>query len=231
LYNEEEGLCLTKIAKAASILPLIMNLKALGESEPERLVDFALSYPVIKPSQVRSEFKRFAALVAKQRPKFVLEIGTLFGGTLLVISRLADPGATIISVDLPGGKFGAGYHWLRTPIFRCFPTKGQRLHLLRANSHDLGTQSRVRELLQGQKLDLLFIDGDHTYDGVKEDFDGYKSLVRRGGVIVFHDVVEHPAERGCEVSRLWNEVKQRYPHEEIIEDRNQGWAGFGVLTV
>jgi predicted O-methyltransferase YrrM len=219
------------LAKAASVIPLIARLKTMHQSDPDTLVDFALSHRVIKPLQVRSEFRRFAGIVATLTPRFALEIGTFFGGTLFVISRLADPAATIISVDMPGGKFGGGYQSFRAPIYRCFPTKNQRLHLIRGNSHDSETQGKVRDILGGQELDLLFIDGDHTYGGVKADFDQYRPMVRKGGTIVFHDIAVHPPEVHCEVADFWNEIKQQYSHEEIIEDRNQGHAGIGVLTV
>lgn len=38
-------------------------------------------------------------------------------------------------------------------------------------------------------FDLVFIDADHSYDGVRQDFDNYKDRVRRGGMIAFHDSV------------------------------------------
>jgi len=37
-------------------------------------------------------------------------------------------------------------------------------------------------------LDLLFIDGDHSYDGVKADWDTYKGLLTKGSIVVFHDI-------------------------------------------
>jgi len=225
----KKEITVVNIAKAASVFPLIVELKTLKRSDPETLVEFSLSHRVIEPLQVRSEFQRFAKLVAYRKPKAVLEIGTCRGGTLFVLSRLADEGATIISVDLPGGKFGGGYHWLQTPIFKCFPKRGQKLHLIRDNSHETETREKVEHILGGQRLDLLFIDGDHTYDGVKRDFTLYSPLVGKGGVVAFHDIAEHSAETGCEVSKYWNEIKQHYSHEEIIEDRKQGWAGIGVL--
>ncbi|MCS7366302.1 MAG: class I SAM-dependent methyltransferase [archaeon YNP-WB-062] len=67
-------------------------------------------------------------------------------------------------------------------------------------------------------MDFLFIDGDHTYEGVKKDFEMYSPLVRGGGIIAFHDIVQHPPETGCEVSGFWNEIKLRYKYREIVED-------------
>jgi predicted O-methyltransferase YrrM len=160
----------------------------------------------------------------------VLEIGTKRGGTLFVLCRLADPSATLISLDLPGGKFGGGYRWLHALLFQHFPSRGQRLHLIRDDSHKLDVWERVVAILHDQQLDLLFIDGDHTYQGVRSDFEMYSSLVRTGGMIVFHDIVQHPADLECCVSYFWNEIKTHYRYEEIIEDSNQGWAGIGVLS-
>lgn len=38
-----------------------------------------------------------------------------------------------------------------------------------------------------QHLDVLFIDGDHSYEGVKADWEAYKGLLKTGSVVVFHD--------------------------------------------
>jgi predicted O-methyltransferase YrrM len=44
-----------------------------------------------------------------------------------------------------------------------------------------------------KRLDFLFIDGDHTYEGVKQDFEMYTPLVRKGGLVAMHDIVPPPA--------------------------------------
>jgi len=41
----------------------------------------------------------------------------------------------------------------------------------------------VKKILAGRQVDFLFIDGDHSYEGVKKDFEMYSSLVRKGGVV------------------------------------------------
>jgi len=106
---------------------------------------------------------------------------------------------------------------------------GQTAHFVRNDSHLPESRDRVKSLLGTNQLDLLFIDGDHSYEGVKQDFLLYRELVRPGGLIMFHDVAHHAPEKKCYVDQLWNEVKVQYPSLEIIEDPRQGWAGIGIL--
>jgi predicted O-methyltransferase YrrM len=87
----------------------------------------------------------------------------------------------------------------------------------------------VKKILNGNQLDFLFIDGDHSYEGVKKDFEMYSPLVRKGGIIAFHDIVGHSLETGCEVEKLWKEIKNGFNFKELIKDINQNWAGIGVL--
>jgi hypothetical protein len=75
----------------------------------------------------------------------------------------------------------------------------------------------------------MLIDGDHTYAGVKQDFEMYSPFVREGGIVAFHDLVKHPVETGCEVESFWKEVRLSHRYEEFIEDPQQGWGGIGVL--
>jgi predicted O-methyltransferase YrrM len=197
------------------------------QSRPEAVAAFALSHDLIRPSEVPSELHRFAKIVAALRPEKVMEIGTFQGGTLCILSRLSSPTADIISVDLPGGKFGGGYSAIRSLLYRSFCRYFQAMHLIRGDSHSEEILTKVKSI--PQSLDFLFIDGDHTYEGVKRDFLAYSPLVRAGGVVAFHDIVEHPKDGGCEVARFWNEIKQQYRHEEIIESPQQGWAGIGIF--
>ena len=222
---------LNRVRKAIESLPLLVTLPpAKAISDPEKVADFAMRYPLIRPGQIRSEFIQLAAMIQRQKPRAIMEIGTLRGGSLFALCRLADPSATIISLDLPRGPFGGGYAWYQIPLFRGFAGSDQALFLIRGNSHDPASEEKVRAALGGKQLDVLFIDGDHTYDGVKRDFAMYSPFVKRGGLIIFHDIVEHPAETGCEVSRFWKEIRPDFQHLEIISDPSQGWAGIGVLT-
>jgi len=57
----------------------------------------------------------------------------------------------------------------------------------------------------------------------------YSPLVRKEGIIAFHDIVKHPIEAKCEVEKLWNEIKNEFEFQELIQDKNQNWAGIGVI--
>ena len=197
---------------------------------PAEAIDYCVDRPVIM-AQVRSEIEELAKLIQAAAPQRSLEIGTNYGGTLFLLCTLSPPGARVISVDLPAGQFGGGYPRRKIPLYRMFPRNGQQLHLIRGDSHSPETLACVERLLAGDKLDYLFIDGDHTYDGVKRDFEMYGPFVRGGGMIAFHDIAMHTKEESCAVDRFWNEIKQRFHHREFIEDPKQGWAGIGVLFV
>jgi predicted O-methyltransferase YrrM len=165
-------------------------------------------------------------LVGELRPRTVLEIGTQAGGTLYCWCKLADPAARIVSVDLPGGKYGGGYTPERAEEMKLlFPSNGQALHLIEGDSHSPETLAEVRSLVGS--LDFLFIDGDHTYEGVKNDFEMYAPLVRSGGLIALHDIGESESPES-KAHVLWREIRDRYRHEEFVTPPT-GWGGIGVL--
>jgi predicted O-methyltransferase YrrM len=202
-------------------------VQAFGTKSIDDTLRFCLSHP-ISPLQDPHEIRALLELVAENPPRRVLEIGTARGGTLFLWTRVARHDATIISIDLPGGAFGGGYHWAKIPLYKSFATGDQTIHLVRANSHDLGTREKVRSITQ--EVDLLFIDGDHSYAGVQNDFRMYSELVRPGGIVVLHDI-SYPNLEGCEVWRFWDDLKEHYPHQEIVRHPPSGWAGIGVIRM
>jgi cephalosporin hydroxylase len=197
------------------------------------LVDFAFTgcYGIIKPSQVQNEILELLKILSGTKPKFILEIGTANGGTLFLFSRVASQSATMISVDLPGGPFGGGYPESRIPLYKSFALPNQQIHLIRANSHDRGTLEQVKAVLGGEQIDFLFIDGDHSYEGVKMDFEMYSRLVKKGGLMAFHDIVVGAPESVGEVNRFWNEIKRKYESVEIVENSDQNGWGIGWLLM
>lgn len=183
---------------------------------------------LIKPMQIKEEFTELLKIFVEKQPKIILEIGTANGGTLFSFCKLAPDDAILISVDLPKGKFGGGYPDWKIPLYQAFKKENQQLYLLREDSHKIETLNKVKDILNGRNIDFLFIDGDHTYEGVKKDFEMYSPLVKEGGIIAFHDIVKHPPELGCNVDKFWNEIKKEFQFKEIIKDKNQMAYGIGI---
>jgi cephalosporin hydroxylase len=114
--------------------------------------------------QFIDECTEFMSMVNAIKPKTVLEIGTAQGGFFWLLCRVSSPLATLISLDLPTAERYSGG---RRADVDLAPLKqpDQTVHAIQGNSHDPNILGRVKSLLNGRQIDLLFIDGDHTYDG------------------------------------------------------------------
>lgn len=206
----------------ASVLEFVSRYKGQGP------------YRKLAPLQVKQEYLDLLDWAWKQKFRNIAEIGTAQGGTL--VGWLSMRPQRLISIDLPGGIHGGGYPARKAALFRLLQDRispQTKLDLVRADSHADSTYERVKAILQGESLDFLLIDGDHRYVGVRRDFELWRSLVRKGGFIAFHDVLPHKkVGNTCEVDKLWNEIKRDYPeHLEIIADPEQGWAGIGIVPI
>ena len=204
-------------------------------SSAEELIDLAFSfraygwYRTMGPYQVREEIIRLGEKISAAAPRTMLEIGTAAGGTLLLWCRLVQD--CVISLDFPVTETLGGYPKKRMKFYQCFTSgKKTQLHLLYRDSHQKTTVRAVQEILGSRCMDFLFIDGDHTENGCRLDFELYKELVTPGGLVAFHDIVEHTAGlQASAVNQVWGEIKKRYRHEEIIAQPNLGWGGIGLV--
>lgn len=211
---------------------LISKLKKTEFKSTNQIIDFSYNKTcgLLVPGQVISEIGQFLEIAKKIEPKNVLEVGTAHGGNLFLLTKIANDGGKIISIDLPGGEFGGGYFARKKKLYNNFVTGTQKMFLIRDDSHKNETLNLVIEKLAGEKIDVLFIDADHTYNGVKSDLEMYGPLVRPGGIIGMHDIGKTPsAEYGVE--QFWNEVKSNFKYAEIIDDQNRSGYGIGVLFV
>jgi predicted O-methyltransferase YrrM len=185
----------------------------------------------LAPAQIRSEIESLLRMLEERKPATIVEIGTARGGTLFLFSRVAASDALLISVDLPGGDFGGGYGATLLPVLRSLPLRTQTLRLVRADSHDPTTHAHVKELLSGRPIDVLFIDGDHRFEGVEHDFVTYAPLVRHGGLVVIHDIVPGSEDLVGGVPDFWASIRTAYSTEEFVESWYQGGYGLGVVHV
>jgi predicted O-methyltransferase YrrM len=191
---------------------------------PQELSIFAING--FGAMQKSAELTGLIGLIWELQPKIILEIGVGKGGTSWAWTRFTN--TRVIAVDLVGGPWGGGPDEGSVNYIK--ESCNDRYTFINANSQDLTTIDKVEEALGDEKIDFLFIDGDHSYEGVKFDFDTYSQFVREGGLIAFHDICEHAKESGCDVKRFWDEVKVGRDWQEIIAEPTI-WGGIGVLKV
>jgi predicted O-methyltransferase YrrM len=218
-----------RLASYRSFRRWVQSLPA--EVSIERLVEVVvhrghgespLVYALQKESEILSLLERLKSL----QPRRVLEIGTSAGGTLLLFSRVAAPDALLVSIDL---QIGGGYNRLRSGLYQSFARGEQRIVLIRGDSHREATRRRLAAALAGERLDFLFIDGDHSAAGVRQDFEDYAPFVRPGGIIALHDIRADEEGLGGEVYRVWPELAARFEGEELVDESGPPGYGIGLL--
>lgn len=176
------------------------------------------------------ELSPFLNLLGKTKKlNTVVEIGTARGGLFWALCQVADPRATIVSLDLYQGAFGGGYDLKQQKVIATYGQPKQKLHFIRKDSHLETTKAALQKILR-RPIDALIVDGDHTYAGVRKDFEMYSPLVKKGGLIAFHDIFEHPFAPSCQVDLFWKEVKMKHFAQEIKDYKESHWGGIGVLT-
>ena len=177
--------------------------------------EFKLSDCPVEVLQDEKEFAEFMEFYKQLAPKKVLEIGSFYGGTLwhfLKYSKLE----TLTCIDMQIPPADERYSQMvvsriKWPSWVGTYMPNGRFNDIPGNSQWESVISTAKNLHPENDIDLLHIDGDHSYQGVKADYENYKGMVRPGGVIVFHDIF------GIEdVNRLWEEVKRNYPKTRQI---------------
>lgn len=128
----------------------------------------------------------------------LLEIGSNYGGSLKLWASVLAPKSHIVSVDLPDKlqQVVAPIYSLKSTCEK-LAAEGHRVELVLENSHEPKVVNHVR---QWAPYDFVFIDGDHSYEGVKQDWNDYGPM---GRIVGFHDICG--GTEGC--VKFWNELK------------------------
>jgi len=160
--------------------------------------------------QDRRELSFALQIILQKIPvlKKVIEIGTFKGGSLRLWQTIAAPDAILVGVD--ANDFTSG-------IF----SHDKNVSLIFGRSDSPGVITKVKNII-GIDVDLLFIDGEHTYEVVKSDYENYGHLVRPGGLIMFHDTQStarspRSAPHGCKVKQFWRELIDKNVVKEYFE--------------
>ena len=195
----------------------------------DEIIDHAIDFKTkglyrIDSVQMREEILALAKAVQSINPKTILEIGTCNGGTFFIWANLASELA--ITCDLNKSK-------IRDELYQSFPPPDSKCKIipLAGDSHKQEFLDTVKNKLNGNPVDFLFIDGDHTEEGVRSDYNMYSPLVRSGGIIAFHDILEKQPIPGNQVYYFWEEIKKSTNTEEFVKDYAQTGFGIGIIYV
>jgi predicted O-methyltransferase YrrM len=174
------------------------------------------------------ELASLVGVVRDIRPRTVLEIGTFRGGTLACWAETATPDAHIVCIDRLEDSYGIVKVEAHTAHLRRLIRPAQQLTFLPFDSQDAATVQKVKDVLKGDPVDFLWIDGDHHEGPVRRDFELYGALVAPGGTIGFHDIHPDPELPGNQAYRVWRELKERLSVREFIDQDHPGGAGMGI---
>jgi lipopolysaccharide biosynthesis protein/glycosyltransferase involved in cell wall biosynthesis len=164
-------------------------------------------------------------LVKAARPTMFVELGTHSGNSYSAfcqaLAQFALP-ARAFAVDTWRGDEHSGFYG--DEVFQELHAFNE-LHFAAFSKLLRSTFDEARSYFPDNSIDLLHIDGLHTYDAVKHDFDTWKSALSASAVVVFHDT--NVRERDFGVWKLWQELSETYPSFEFHHSEGLGILGFG----
>lgn len=179
-----------------------------------------VEYPVCWVEFIPVAFK----LIDYLRPKSIVELGTHSGNSFCAFNqsiKYLQLDSICYAIDNWEGDIQSGFY--DKDVFEnlksyCNKEYPQSAVLIKSTFDDACPN------FSDKSIDLLHIDGLHTYDAVKHDFLTWFNKVSDNGVIIFHDISVFQKHFG--VNKFWKEIKLLYESAEF----NYG-NGLGVLFV
>lgn len=160
----------------------------------------------------------------------ILEIGSRYGDSLYRIAKESfEQNSKLRVIELPNGPWGNDKS---QPILETCIEQLKLKYDAKVLFGDSTDQKSIEWSQENGPFDVVFIDGDHRYEGVKKDFYNYKDLAKK--LIVFHDIDKEGQlinkDSSVGVGELWNEIKDQYNTIEIVCPVQRG-MGIGVILV
>lgn len=187
-------------------------------------------HPGIAPAQYETEFTALLDIYRELQPEYVVEIGSWKGGTLWHWLNNAPQGAHVVSVNLNPKQWMSPDPAFKNTIWKGWIPEGVTLQAITGNSTSPSVIAKVQAA--SPFIDFLFLDGDHSYEGIKADWENYGQMVRPGGVVAMHDLIAPKGRERIQVGRFFGELKAAgYRTAELYSTPGQRMMGIGVVYI
>tara|TARA_B100000674_G_scaffold418268_1_gene368601 strand:- start:489 stop:1367 length:879 start_codon:yes stop_codon:yes gene_type:complete len=145
-------------------------------------------------------------IIKSKKPDLVVELGTHYGVSFFGFCEAAEkysPATRLYAIDTWEGDGQAGYY--DNTVYTTVKDHLEQFHNERAQMIRDRFENALNKF-QDKSIDLLHIDGLHTYEAVKRDFEQWLPKVKDDGCILFHDWNVRNESFG--VWKLWDEIKK-----------------------
>jgi len=191
-------------------------------------------------AQILNEYDRLFRMILalNPRPKLIVEIGSYRGSWLFMTAHAIEKSCRLIGIDLPDHlQFDMRNPLVLGHVVKELERRKMDIHILKSDSQKLHTVKNLIPIMNELPIDILHIDGNHSYEACMMDYNLYSPLVRMGGMILFHDVSESdPQNLDFGSPKAWKEIsssfKSDHVHEIIIDPalKPKGVGGIGVIV-
>jgi len=174
--------------------------------------NFEIAYHTPNMAQLFPEVAELLDILERENPQVIVEIGTYCCGLVAAIAKVL-PKSEFIVIDI--GDLGPNNQLAKENI-AAIPNL---IILDHRDSHSGETIEDLKQVLGAKKIDFLFIDADHSYLGVRRDFEMYSPFVKKGGLIGLHDIKDTQAHLNNRVfvASYWQELKKKYQDRDRSE--------------
>lgn len=178
--------------------------------------------------QLNDELAPLLQLALDHEVKSVLEIGSRFGGTLKCWLHILNV-KYAMCIDLPLEN-DAKVTQERDALWRSWLRYNQTLNTIFGRSESKSTLDRVYYQLT-KPIDMVFIDGGHSYEQVKADYKNYAHLAKK--IVAIHDITPSTvlSESEYGVPKFWNEVRPTHGLKIELKGKTGPNGGYGIGVI
>jgi len=160
-------------------------------------------------------------LVSNFKPKLIVELGTHKGASFFAMCQAVKDhnlDTLLVAIDTWTGDKHSGlyknsiYREVKNVIAKIYPNI--KTELIKDYFDN------ALNFFKPKTIDLLHIDGLHTYDAVKHDFDNWIDKLSPNGIILMHDITEKSKDFG--VYKFWDEIKDKYHYYQFQHSHGLG---------